>query len=183
MSAAHGGTVEVYHETAARRSINSSNTYCPRCESVGHDEWRCPFPDDAATRVLAAKRRERRARPERPRPVFEKSAESLPPTGMSDAGMAALLERLSGGKWLRRHFSRRGRLMRALAYCRLRLQRARARRSSYSENWVAFYRDECARLRRCIDAGAREAGKVVFPEMRAEVKNWLVLDEWRQTAW
>lgn len=108
---------------------------------------------------------------------------NTPATGMSDEEMRATLVRLSGGKWMRRSLSYRGRLFRELAFCRMKLQRARARRSGYGETWVAFYRDECERLRRCIDAKSRETGKIVFPEIRAEVKSWLILDERKQMPW
>lgn len=172
MSAQVGGTLEVYHEAAARRSIYLGNTFCARCESVGHVADVCPFPDDAETRRRAEARRERRSHP-KPRLARPVDNEPLPPTGLSDVEMRALLTRLSGGKWQRRTLSHRSRLYHALAYYRMKLGRVRAKRSSYSEHWVAFYRDECERLRRCIETKPRGTGKVVYPEMRAEVRSWL----------
>lgn len=107
------------------------------------------------------------------RSSFNSSNTYCAETGMSDEEMAALLKRLSKGKWNHRDLTPRQQLFRDLAYCRMKLCRVRAKRSSYSERWVAFYRDECERLRRCLDAPARSKGKVVFPEIRAEVRSWL----------
>lgn len=172
MSAQVGGTGKVYHEAAPGRSIYLGNTFCARCESVGHVAGTCPFPDDTETRRRADARRERRANPQprAPRPVDN----SPPPqTGLSDEEMRALLNRLSGGKWQRRDRTPRQMFFHELAFCRIKLQRSRARRSTYGETWVAFYRDECERIRRCIDAKSRPTGQVVYPEMRSEVRSWL----------
>jgi hypothetical protein len=84
----------------------------------------------------------------------------------------------SNGRVIRRQL-----LMRELAYCRIKLCRARARRSTYGETWVSFYRDECARLRRCIDAKPRTLGVVIFPELRQEVRGWVEAKESEDAPW
>ena len=39
----------------------TESTFCPRCESIGHVVFACPFHNDAETRRIAVLRRERRA--------------------------------------------------------------------------------------------------------------------------
>jgi hypothetical protein len=71
---------------------------------------------------------------------------------------------------------------RELAYCRIMLGRAMARGDKLR---VDFYRGDAERARRCIDAlhNPRKAGRVVFPEIRAEVRRWVALGEAEQAPW
>jgi hypothetical protein len=71
---------------------------------------------------------------------------------------------------------------RELAYCRVMRGRAEARGDKLRAD---FYREDAERARRCIDAlrNPRKSGRVVFPEIRAEVKRWIELSEAERAPW
>jgi hypothetical protein len=73
------------------------------------------------------------------------------------------------------------RLYRDLAYCRVKLCQARGHRG---ERWVAFYREECARLRRCVEATLKP--KVKPPatgDIRRQILSWCVAEVERDETW
>ena len=47
--------------------------------------------------------------------------------------------------------SRLSRLYHELAYCRIKRCQALTRPTNFRQQWLAFYAEECERLRRCID--------------------------------
>jgi hypothetical protein len=80
----------------------------------------------------------------------------------------------------------RGRMLRSryveLAYCRVMRGRAAARGD---KGRVEFYQGDAERARRCVESllHPRKAGRVVFPEIRAEVKRWVEIDRRRNMPW
>lgn len=69
-----------------------------------------------------------------------------------------------------------------LAYCRMKLQRARAMGDKRGER---FYQQDAEQARRCVEAllhPKRKAGVVVYPGIRAEVELWVRLSLSRPDA-
>lgn len=143
-------------ETAndAHSSINKASVrplllpgpFCARCESIGHEEPTCPFPDDNATRTLATRRRTRRANP---KPVVP---DNLPPVPAPVRRCGPQPD--DAPKRARPLPSREARLKalyHELAYCRMKLSQVTTKRLYFQPQWRAFYLEECARLRRCTD--------------------------------
>jgi hypothetical protein len=69
-----------------------------------------------------------------------------------------------------------------LAYCRVMRGRAAARGD---KRRVEFYQGDAERARRCVESllNPRRLGRVVFPEIRAEVRRWSEIDRRRHMPW
>lgn len=69
-----------------------------------------------------------------------------------------------------------------LAYCRVMRGRAAARGD---KGRVEFYQADAERARRCVESllRPRRSGVVVYPEIRAEVRRWAVVDRRRHMPW